>query len=373
MSQLQLEQLDSIEQLRQTASAWDRLWQRSDVSLPTARAELVAQWIEHFAPRAALHALVVKKDGELLAALPLAGRRAKGVLPVGDLTLNYWSPNGELLLDPGADVRAVLDVLAGGLERLPWPLLWLELVPIETPRWQSLIRTLAGRGLSSDVHLRYRIGQVEIRGSFEDYFAQRSKSHRHGVRKSLRRLERAGPVELRVYSQFTPDEVDDRLCQAFEIENNSWKKQDGQTVFGTPGMFEFYRRQARQLAQWGHLRLVFLEHRGEPIAFELGWTAKGVYHCFKVGFDLSYGRYSPGHLLRMQLLKLLHDQPGQVMVDFQGPLTDAVARWSTRSYPIGRLVIAPRRLASRTLLAGYQTLASVIRRLRAAKGDSPEI
>ena len=29
------------------------------------------------------------------------------------------------------------------------------------------------------------------------------------------------------------------------------------------------------LAEWGNLRLAFMEHRGRPIAFELGWTAKG--------------------------------------------------------------------------------------------------
>ncbi len=364
MSHMQLWQIDSTEQLRKLAPAWDRLWQRSDVSLPTARAELVAQWADHFAPRSTLRLTVVEKDGELLAAVPLKGRTIRRIVPVGDLTINYWSPNGELLLDPKSDAEAVLSVLADGLEEAPWPLLWLDLVPFETGRWQSLIQTLRARGLAADVHFRYRIGLVEVRGDFDEYFAGLSKAHRQTVGKKLRRLKRDGSVQLRVYYELSPDEVDGRLRRAFEIEQASWKHQDGHTVLDTPGMFEFYRRQARQLAECGHLRLAFLEHRGKPIAFEHGWTAKGVYYSFKVGYDASYRRFSPGHLLRMLLIRDLFERREVERIDFQGPLTEALAQWSTGSYAIGRLVIAPRRLPSRLLMAGYRSLGPLVRRLR---------
>lgn len=370
MTQRRLRQIDSVQGLRRLAAAWDRLWERSEVPLPTARAELVAQWVEHFGAGRALRVLVVEEGGDLVGAMPLAGRRAHGVLPVGDVTWNCWSPNGELLLDPEADVPAVLDLLVAGLEAAPWPLLWLDLTPFEAPRWQSLIRAIERRGLAHDVHPRYPIGQVEIRGRFDEYFARRSGSHRRSVRKRLRRLEREGPVRLNVLSDFAADEIVPRLGEAFQIEHGGWKSVGGGTVLSTPGMVEFYGRQARQLAEWGCLRLAFLEHRGKAIAFELGWTAKGVYHSYKVGYDAAYERYAPGHLLRMQLIAALHEQPGHVLVDFQGPLTDALAHWSTGSYAIGRLVIAPRRLASRALMAGYRTLAPAIRRLRGARGGT---
>ena len=371
VSRLELRQIDSVEALRGVAAAWDRLWERSEVALPTARAELVAQWVEHFSPRARLRVLAVERDGELVAALPLDGRRTHHLLPVGDLTWNHWSPNGELLLDPQADPQAVLDVLASGLADTPWPLLWFELVPFDTPRWQSLIAALRSRGLATDVHPRYRIGQTEIRGRFDDYFVKRPKAHRRSLRKRVRRLEQEGPIELKLYSRFTPEEVDQRLREAFEIEDLGWKNAGGGSVLSTPGMFEFYRRQAHCLAEWGYLRLAFLEHRGKPIAFEFGWTAKGVYFGFKVGYDPAYRRHSPGNLLRMRLIGALHERPGHTLVDFQGPLNEALACWATCSYPIGRLVIAPPRFTSRTLMAGYRTLAPLVRRLRRAADGVP--
>ena len=362
---LQVRQFDCVQQIRDAAPAWDRLWQRSEVSLPTVRAELVAQWLEHFAPRAALRVLVVEEDGEMVAALPLVGRRHRRVLPVGDLTGNVWSYNGELLLDPAVDPAPVLDLLADAWTGLPWPLVWLDMVPAAAGRWHALLEAFSRRGLAADIHQRYRIGQVQLEGDFAQYEAARSKNLRRQVRKDWRRLERDGAVDVTIHSQLTPDEVDACLRQAFEIEDHSWKGESGQTVLSTPGIFQFYRREARQLAQWGYLRVAFLRHRGEPIAFEVGWTAKGVYHSFKVGYDERYAQCSPGHLLRSELIRAFWDRPGQTLIDFQGPVTEALARWSTRFYPISRVVIAPRRPGSRALLAGYRLAAPVVRRLRA--------
>ena len=364
MSRLKLAQLDSIDQLRAVAPAWDDLWLRSRVSLSTARAELVALWLEQFAPNAKIRVLTVQDAGQLVAALPLVGRRLRGVLPVGDLSMNYWSPNGELLSDPAADVDAVMDVLADGLAKTPWPLLWLDLVPLEQPRWRALCAALERRGLAWEVHTRYRIGEIEIDGPWEDCESRLSRNLRRSLRKDSNRLERAGGVQLKHYADLSPGEVEDRLREAFEIEDRGWKGGAGGSVFRTPGLFEFYCRQSRQLAEWGSLRLFLLEHKGAPIAFEWGWTAKGVYHSFKVGYDPAFGRYSPGQLLRMHLVRSFCEQSEPMVIDFQGPLTEALSSWSTRSYPICRLVIAPHGPTSRALLAAYRYSARLLRRWR---------
>ena len=362
MGQLQVHTLDSIDALRQRAPAWDRLWQRSGVSLPTARAELVAQWLERFAPKATLRVLTVDDGGELVAALPLVGRRLRRLLPAGDLTWNYWSPNGELLLDPQADVPAVCDRLAEAMARLRWPLLWLEMVPLEFTYWQALLAALARRKLAVDVHPRYRIGQVEIRGTFADCQSQWPKSHRRNLRRDLRRLEQTGEVAWRFQSKFTPAEVETGLRRAFEIETRSWKESVGGSVLGTPAIFEFFVRQARQLAEWGSLRLAFLEQAGKPIAFDLGWTAKGVHHSFKVGYDAAYREYAPGQLLRRGLIERLFEEGEIGVLDFQGPMTEGLAVWSTRSYPIARVVVAPGGGVSRSAWLAYKALLPLIRR-----------
>lgn len=360
----------SADALRGLAPAWDALWQRSEVPLPTARAALVAQWLDCFAVGQPFHLLAVEEQGRLLAALPLVGRRIRRLLPVADVTWNYWSPNGELLLDPEADV-AVLDRLVEQFRRLVWPLLWLETVPWETARWQAFLQRVTRQGLAVDVHPRYRIGVVATEGDWATYLESRSAGHLRTIRKDLRRLERRGPLALRLLDTLSPEEVEGPLREAFELERRSWRSESGSTVLDTPGMFDFYLRQAQQLAAWGCLCLVFLEHQGRPIAFELGWTAKGVYHSFKVGYDAEYRTLSPGHLLRMLLLERLFQKPEVRRVDFQGPLTGAMEFWATESYPIARVLVARDPWRGRALLASYRLAARTVRAWRSLWKQSP--
>lgn len=359
MPPLRVEQLDSVEKIREIAGAWDRLWQQSHVTMPTVRAELVAQWLEHFTPWGPIRVATVWEGERLVAALPLAGRQAKRLLRVGDLTSNYWSPNGELLLDPNCDTPAVLDALARAIRPSPWPLLWLELVPFERPDWQAFLAALARHGMQCHVQPRYAIGKVEVRGDYEDYEVGISKNLRRSMRKDLRRLESGGRVTLRLLDHTMPEEADRWLREVLALEEASWKGRDGQTVLRTPGMPEFYRRQARQLAAWGCLRMAFLEQGQRRIAFELGWVGKRVYHSFKVGFDEAYREFGPGHLMRRFLLQRLFARGDVAEVDFQGPLTDALAEWSTETYSIGRIVGAPRGVKGRTVLAAYRAAGAL--------------
>ena len=134
--------LKSIDDLRSAAPAWDDLWWRSDVALPTARAELLAQWLECFARRKDFHAFAVEEDGRLVAALPLISRRLAGVLPVGTLPCNPWSPCGELLLDPTADTDAALDAILAAAGDVSWQWLWLNDTVVHSPRWRAFVAGL---------------------------------------------------------------------------------------------------------------------------------------------------------------------------------------------------------------------------------------
>jgi CelD/BcsL family acetyltransferase involved in cellulose biosynthesis len=363
MSELHLEQLDRVEELRDRAAAWDDLWRRSDATIPTARAELVAAWVEQFAPAAAFRVLVVRRAEAMVAALALVGRRVGGVLPVGGTTVNYWSPNGDLLLDPAENTAAALDLLIDGLDGLRWPLVWIEMAPAASPYWAATLDAMRRRGFAVDVHPRWQVGTVTTEGSFDEYLASRSKNLRRSLGKDRRRLEERGEIRFQ-FDAPAADEVDERLRDVFELEDRGWKGEAGGSVLSTPGMFEFYARQTRRLADWGDFRVAVLEHQGAPIAFDVGWLGKGVYHSYKVGYDPAYREFGPGHLLRQELIRRCFEDPAIRAVDFQGPQTEALTAWATGTYPISRLVVAPRRWTSRAAWHGYRLLAQAVRRFR---------
>ena len=162
-----------------------------------------------------------------------------------------------------------------------------------------------------------------------------------------------GRLELRTYANPTGEKLRRLLQQGFEIEDRSWKGAAGTSVRQHARLAEFLLRQSETLAAWQQLVLVFLEHNGRPIAFELGHSAKGVYFSTKVGYDPAFAAYTPGQLLRLLWLRQLHSA-GQVRtVDFWGPLTDATAKWSNQRYRAGRMVIAMPGLAGRGLFTLY--------------------
>lgn len=365
---MRLIQLESVEEIRRVRAAWDRLWARSGVTLPTARAELVAQWLEHFVPSGPVRVVAVEEDGELLGLLPLAGRRIAKFVRVGDLSRNYWSPNGDLLVDGRAGAERVLARLADGLAGIPWVLAWLEIVPWRSACWLGLAAELCRRGLGVDVRMRGRSAEIALRGGFEEYEASRCSRLRYQLRRNGKRLAAAGPISVCVKSEFTPEEAEHWAGRALAIERRSWKHRSGSSVLGTPGMRAFFVRQARTLAEAGQLRVALLEHGGQGIAFELGYSAKGVYHSAKIGYDQAFRQYGPGQLLRRELIRWLYQQPGQARVDFHAELTPSLRRWSNDSYPVARVVVAPRRWSSRLWFFAYRGAAPWARRLRAGLG-----
>ena len=167
-------------------------------------------------------------------------------------------------------------------------------------------------------------------------------------------MRKEGELTLNVLRDVRPENIESLLRRGFEVECRSWKGAKGTAVLNSPTIFNFYCRQARQLAEWGQLQLTFLELAGRPIAFEFGWNAKGVYCSPKVGYDEEFRHLTPGQLLRQELLQRFFADPDQKLFDFVGPLAEATAKWITRSYPVGRLVVSTQCPGSRALLGALR-------------------
>jgi CelD/BcsL family acetyltransferase involved in cellulose biosynthesis len=343
--------ISSTAELRQQARAWNDLWQRSACPRPTALAEPLAVWIDHFAPRRPLRILVLEQHGQWVAAVPLIVRRRARLLRVAELPGNEWSPAGDLLLDPLAASADLVEHLLGALLAGPWQALALGGFDASRADWQQLAAAAAGRRLVVDQRANFQVGRVAIAGRWDDYLASRSRNHRRQMRVAERRAGESGATELVILAGHDPDHRDSTLRRAFAVEDRSWKGGQASSVLRVAGMLDFYRQQAHALADAGSLRVVALALGGEWIAAEYGWLAKGVYVPLKVGYDEAYARLTPGQLLRWRLLEQFHQQEDVRAIDFIGPLADATARWSNQVYSCGKLLLAPRSAAGAALRA----------------------
>jgi hypothetical protein len=369
LSDLHCLHLTSVEELRASALTWDDLWWRSDVPLPTVRAEVLAQWVEHFKPRGGVHAIVVADSHRWVAALPLVPCRVGWVIPAGGLPSNPWSSCGELLLDPSASVDAVLDRLVDAARDLPWPLLWLNETIPETPRWQAMLRACQRVGMAGCYHERFRVGRLDIAKDWITYEKGLRKSHRQGMHRALRRLAEVGDVRFEMRSRMAADEVEPWLQEAFDLENRGWKGFAGSSVLRTPGMIRFFVRHAEQLAEWGQLETAALRLDNRMIAFVYGYRAKGVYFAHKISYDQRLAEFSPGQLLFHHIFERLHNEREVCTVDFMGPLTQAVSRWRPATYGVGRIALAPHPWWGRATMYAYQHWWRPLRDLKTAAAD----
>ncbi len=356
-------EIQSIAELRENSEQWDALWRRSDVSHPTARAELLALWMHQFAPEAGFRAVVVKEQGQFLAALPLCNSTLGGITRAA-LPGNDWSPGGELLVDQTTDAAAALRRLANHLAEADFSMLWFDGVRTETPSLRQLMVALGQRGFSLEEQHRCDVGMLEIPHDWEKYVQTLSRNHRQNMRRSERQLAEQGRLALRVLSSLNDADVEPEMRTGFDVEHRSWKGAAGSSALATPGMFDFFVQQARQANQWGQLTLAYLELDGLAIAFEYGWTAKGVNHSFKVGYDAAFAKHSPGQLLMGKLIEHFSADRSVHTIDCLGPISGAVAKWRPDSASVSRLIAARPGLRGKALLQGYKTARACVRQSR---------
>ncbi len=334
--------LNSIAELRAAAPAWDDLWRRSDCTSPLARAEMVAQWLEHFAPQERFRAVIVEDDGQWLAALPLVQGRAGGVLRAGALPCNEWPSGATLLWDVRHNADAVGRALTDALARLPWQLFLLQAAMPARASWQALHRALILAGVPCDLRTRWQVARLPIEHDWPAALARLSRKHRQRVASAMRKLAVRGEVGFEPYRHLAADQVEPLLQRALAIEDRGWKGAAGTSILRTPGAAEFMRRQARAQAADEQLWLAFLRCGERDVAFCYGLYAKGVLHSFKIGYDAEFAALSPGHLLYNHLLQTLHADQAVIAVDHSGPLTEYHASWRPGSYTLARLAFAPR-------------------------------
>ena len=376
---LQVLQIKSLESLRELSDVWDNLWLRSRATLPTLRAELLAQWVERFGRPADFFAVAVGTPDKLAAALPLVGHRVGTTASHADsrhaghvgtsrlrrvypfsraaaLPCNEWSASGDLLLDEDADAEPALRDLVGGIRDSGIRLLWLDEVELDAPRWRRFLDLCSASGMTVAERRRWQVGRVATDDDWDSYRARWSRKHRQKMAHSARRLAELGEVRLDVDSRLPFEKVAPLMRRCFEIEDSGWKGKAGTSVLRTPGMAEFYIGQARQAAKLGQLEIVTLYCGERPISFSYGLTAKGVFHSTKIGYDPRFADYQPGQLLRYFLLERYFADPERKFFDFQGPMTPSHEAWLPELYTIGRAIVAPRGLPERIAVWAYKRI-----------------
>jgi CelD/BcsL family acetyltransferase involved in cellulose biosynthesis len=141
-----------------------------------------------------------------------------------------------------------------------------------------------------------------------------SKKRNHHKRRG-RQLAQLGEVETTVAR--TPEELAPALDEAFELHSLRWKDRPDRSGFAMPEGKRFHHSALAALAPQDVPRIVTLRLDGRAIAFFLYLALAGRMYVYRLAFDPSFARYSPGMLNTLSALQTASDE-GITRVEFLG-------------------------------------------------------
>ncbi len=310
--------LDTLADLRAVAGEWDSLALAS--GSPFLTVAWLSAWWESFGGTPAVIA-VRDPDGRLVAGVPCRRVSRTAWASPTNSESGDW---GVIAADEDAG-RAAWRALAGAA---PGCLRLQGLVHRDGAEIALGELTLAGFRFVATSGARSPY--LDLPSSYEDLLASISHDLRSQVNRRRRSLAKMGTVRLR--SVRGGQGLEDALATVLRLEGSGWKTRAGTAILSDPAVHNLYRSFALRASEEGWLRLYILEVDGRPIAADYGCSFGRVGYLLKTGFDEEFQRYSPGLVLRAEVLRASIEE-GLSGYDFLGGPDPYKLRWATTVRP----------------------------------------
>lgn len=311
-ARLSTQRLDDLEGA-ELAGAWNRLADAAAPGSPYLTWEWMATYwrVRRGGPGAPqLHALLVRRDGELVGVAPLysAQERLGGVLPVRVLRLlgTGWPhvPTDLDLLAAPQDAAAVGRAVAEQLRaaQSSWDLLDLWPVASGAPGAAALARALQHGGLAVSDEPAHESRHAPLPPSFEAYLEQISQGYGKKLARYERKLQRERPYRVVVCDDEARIAAD--FAELVSMRLSSWQRPEPHAFSDGP-FVDFHERVLPQLLRRGWVRLVFLEALdGERLAGGYLLLRDGVATFYQQARQPGLDKLHVGSVLIWHLLQL---------------------------------------------------------------------
>lgn len=361
---IRIETVTSDDGFAALRTAWDALANRAEAKSVFFRYDWFAAawaWRRHDAE---LRILVAREADAIIAILPLiaardrSGRRAWALLTVPD------TQRCDLIAAAEAVDAASYAFAKAVASQRDWDVLMLDYLAPDGLITNHLVPQLRQQGVYCVVEERGRNLCISLDGTWDTYWASRSRSLKKACNLAVNRLEKAGAVRIeRMGPGVMSDSECDRAMQAaIEISKCSWKQATGNSLdHAAPGDFIRSLSNAARREGWLSVWLAYLDDR--PVAMEYQLVYQGTAHALRSDFDAALEHASPGSYLFRHLLERMFDDG--VSLYLMGPGDNAYkTRWTSDGHPLCRALSYNRTLTGRTAYWIDQRAKPLLRPLR---------
>jgi len=295
-------------------SRWRELSARALEPNPFFEPEFVLAGARHLDPGVGL-LVVAGPSGDWLACLPVSSITRWKRLPVGAVAAwrHLYGFLGTPLVADG-DTEAVLSelvdyALEGGPRQRILVLDWISADGPLGPAIASVVDGRPGRPLRYE---QFERALLERRPD-GDYLEETLRPHhRREFRRQARRLgeELGAPIETR-------DVTDDpALVERFmELEAAGWKGRRGTAFAQQPEHAAFFRELCDSFRSAGRLQMLALSAGDTVAALKCNLLSGDEVFGFKIAFDESLSRFSPGVQLEVAMVTEFHDRMPHARMD----------------------------------------------------------
>jgi CelD/BcsL family acetyltransferase involved in cellulose biosynthesis len=270
--------------------------------------------------------------------------------------------------------EAALEALAAGLVRTRLPLSFGHYLA-DTPFIETLRRAYKGRGIVVAKMLPMRGSpSIELDESWiepEQHFSSRRRSD---FRRMRRNAEKLGTVTTEIL-QPSPTEVEPLFEEAMAVEATGWKGRSGTAIRIDQRLERFFRRYTQLACEAGILRMCFLRIDGKAVAMQLAVETDERFWLFKIGYDESYARCSPGNLLMRETIRHAARR-GLKSYEFLGKEAPWTELWTQTARPLVALRTYPFNLAGLAALGAdslHSARQALERLLERCRSQPPKI
>jgi CelD/BcsL family acetyltransferase involved in cellulose biosynthesis len=312
---MEVEALESVEELVRLRPAWQSLWVEDPRATPFQAPGWLLPWVERFS-RGRLFCPAAFHDGQLIGLAPLEIAGGRAVL-LGRGVSDY----GGFLLAPGADGVAEA-LIARALEACDE--CELDQVPPGNP-----LAALADEALPADVCPSLRVPSTP--GELPHGLGAR-------IARSLRRLAR----EDARFETADADSLPELLTALFDLHTAEWRERGG-GVMADPEIQAFHRAAASALLEDG-LRLHALRAGGAIEAVIYGFCRGGRFYSYLGGHGPRLAPLSPGTLMIWRAMEAGLARDGLQVFDFLRGAEPYKYRWGAEDRWNHRLLLRRRAL-----------------------------
>jgi CelD/BcsL family acetyltransferase involved in cellulose biosynthesis len=287
---------------------WDDLVRSRPRPSPFLLHRWLLEWWRHYGAEGELAIHVARRDGRLVGALPLCVRPSHGM---GVLTF------------VGGEDSSLADLLVADGEPPEVATALAERAASSGQDFAKFSGLPSGSRLLAELggsHLRLiersEAPVLDLSDGWEDvYRSKLTSKKRNHYRRRRRQLAEAGRVEVDVAR--TEAELERALEDAFTLHELRWNGRPDGSGFATPVGRRFHHATIQALAPLGLPRIVTLKLDGRPVAFHYYLVLEGRMYVYRIAFDPSFGRLSPGAINTLDAIETAASE-GATRVEFLG-------------------------------------------------------